>query len=136
MIRYAQYKGGVQLAAQIAIRPLVEDEYILFSTQITAMFALKTYIDSDESNLPATSRDALAKYLTDMSHRLKENFEQMEDDESGSGNAVLGSIRSSVANFFFKSVEFASSSHSKQPIMTNSIFPDYLPFQTVTMEQF
>ena len=134
MIRYALCKGDVRIAARIAIRSLVEDEYILLSAQVQALVALMAVVDKDQSKT-AASKDDLLKYLKSKCYLLKDKYDELSSESKDDGSVIMESVRASVASVFSKSMEFTSSEKREQTL-TSTIFPDYLSWQIVTMEHF
>lgn len=134
-IRYALCTNDYGAAARVAIRCFVEDEFILLSTQIQGLLALMKWVDSN-SSLQDAQRDILSQYLSTMCNRLKDNSNLLDDEGNGSGRKVLHEIRSSVADVFSKSVELASSQSKQEKLSGSTVFPEYVSWQIVIMEQF
>jgi len=139
MMRYALVKKDIKLAAQLAIRPLLEDEYVFLPTEIQAVVSLMAYVESSELDLDTSSRAVLRHHLKELGQNLKN--EKMRVDSVCSGGVKSENVSASMANVFSASFEFTSdrsASAAETRLASQALEPDKAFFtnQVVIMEQF
>mmetsp|Transcript_2566 Transcript_2566/g.5599 ORF Transcript_2566/g.5599 Transcript_2566/m.5599 type:complete len:174 (-) Transcript_2566:63-584(-) len=137
IIRYALLKKDIKLASQIAIRPMIEDEYIFYPTMIQSVLALMAYVESNEVTMDDSTRAVLRQELKDLGKAVVE--EKVKADTSQTNSVVSATVTPSMQEIFHKSVEFASDRSSDGVRTSTVVFGPELVANlqhAVTMEQF
>lgn len=75
MVKYLLVKREIVSAAKVAIRMLMEDEQVLLDAEVTALKALREYIDWSDRSMDASTRVQVKEALDDMMDYLSEYYE-------------------------------------------------------------